>query len=193
MPLRTLLLVTVLSGGVMSSVRTLLDVDADRRIVDTVVAGDAESEAAHGYAGHDDLAGVVQDTTFRRARGWMRYAMTAFDDTEVTLEGVFAGEAEARQVDLLVEDSLVARRTVAPASGPVTIAVRVPFAITRGRATIAVMVRGREGWTPALRLLRVVQDHHELAALRPAHGEASRFALHAGVAAPVHPLSGVVR
>ncbi|MBL0939403.1 MAG: hypothetical protein IBJ03_10930 [Gemmatimonadaceae bacterium] len=137
----------------------------DRRIVDTVIAGDAESEFAHGYAGHDDSAGIRNDTTFRLARGWMRYAMTTFDDTEVTIACVFTGSRDStRHFDLIVEDSVVARATLAPTdSATRTLELRVPFDVTKGRTSIAVVLRGREGPTPALRKLSIVQDHHELA------------------------------
>lgn len=137
----------------------------DRRVVDTVIAGNAESELAHGYAGHDDWAGAQNDTTFRQANGWMRYALTTFDDTEVTIACVFAGSRDStRHFDLIVEDSVVARATLAPTdSASRTLELRVPFGVTRGRTNIAVVLRGRDGRTPALRSLSVLQDHHELA------------------------------
>jgi hypothetical protein len=148
------------------------DTTVDRRIVDTVIAGNAESELAHGYAGHDDWAAVQNDTTFRQATGWMRYAMTTFDDTEVTIACVFVGSRDStRQFDLVVEDSVVARATLAPTdSATRTVEMRVPFGVTRGRANIAVVLRGREGRTPALRSLSILQDHHELVTtVRPLH------------------------
>lgn len=160
----------------------------DRRIVDTVIVGDADSEDAHGYAGHDDRAGVANDTTFREARGWMRYAMTTFDDTDVTIACTFAGgHAEARQFDVLVEDSLVASRTLdVSAKAPTVVEIRVPFAVTKGRTNVAVTMRGRSGPTPALRALRTIQDHHEF----------EREFVQAVEAAPpslTHHLLGVVR
>lgn len=138
----------------------------DRRVVDTVIVGDAESEQMHGYAGHDDRAGVANDTTYREARGWMRYAMMTFDDTEVTIACTFAGgHAETRQYDVVVEDSVVAQRTV-PAAAPASVVeIRVPFAVTKGRTHVAVTLRGRSGPTPALRMLRILQDHHEFDAV----------------------------
>ena len=160
----------------------------DRRSVDTVIVGDADSEAAHGYAGYDDHAGVVRDTTFREARGWMRYAMTTFDDTEVTVACTFAGgHAEPRQYDVLVEDSLVATRVLdVSATTPTTVDIRVPFAVTKGRPSVAVTVRGRAGPTPALRALRVIQDHHEVDAFANAFDTAVP-------SARSHHLLGVVR
>ncbi|WP_337171762.1 DUF6805 domain-containing protein [Gemmatimonas aurantiaca] len=144
----------------------------DRRIVDTVIAGNAGSEWAHGYAGHDDWAGVQNDTTFRQANGWMRYAMTTFDDTEVIIACVFVGNRDAtRHFDLVVEDSLIARATLTPTdSATRTLEMRVPFGVTRGRTNISVVLRGREGRTPALRSLSILQDHHEMAVtVRPLH------------------------
>ncbi len=133
-------------------------IPADRRIVDTVIAGDAESEQAHGYAGHDDSAGIASDSTYREARGWMRYALTTFDDTEVTLACAFLA-SPTTQYDVVVEDSVIARSTL---KGPGIVEVRVPFAVTRGRTNIAVTLRGRDGATPRLHSIRVLQDHHEL-------------------------------
>lgn len=138
------------------------DSAADRRIVDWVIAGNAESEASHGYAGHDDLAGVVNDTSYRQARGWMRYALTTFDDTEVTVALTFVGGNAPSNYDVVVEDSLVASRTFAePAGRSKVVEVAVPFSLTKGRTNIAITIRGRAGATPALRELRTIQDHHE--------------------------------
>ncbi len=136
----------------------------DRRTVDTVIAGDAESEQMHGYTGHDDWTGIQRDRPFRQAAGWMRYAMTTFDDTEVTIACVFTGDRDAtRHFDLIVEDSIIVRATLPPSdSATRTLEFRVPFEITSGRANIAVALRGREGPTPALRSLNILQDHHEL-------------------------------
>lgn len=159
MLLRSLVLAVSLSGAL-----SWFATPPDRRIVDTVIAGDAESEAAHGYAGHDDRAAVANDTAFREARGWMRYAMTTFDDTEVTIALAFGGgHADARQYDIVVEDSLVAMRTLAAHAAASVVEIRVPFTVTKGRTNIAVTLRGRSGPTPALRMLRILQDHHEFA------------------------------
>jgi hypothetical protein len=138
---------------------------ADRRIVDTVIAGDHESEYNHGYAGHDDFAGVARDTTYRQARGWMRYAVTTFDDTQVTVACTFAGsENVPLNYDVLVEDSLIASRTfTSPSAASSVVEIIVPFSLTKGKINIAVMIRARGGVTPALRELRTIQDHHEFA------------------------------
>lgn len=145
---------------------------ADRRVVDVVQAGDAQSEANHGYAGHDATSGVVRGRPFRVARGWMRYALATFDDTEVTLECTFGDEGRAtgnapRRYDVIVEDSVIATRTyvaVAPSadSAASRVEIRVPFALTKGRTHIAVTIRGHDGPTPVLHVLRVLQDHNEV-------------------------------
>ncbi|MBC8085917.1 MAG: hypothetical protein H7Z40_01530 [Phycisphaerae bacterium] len=141
----------------------------DRRIVDTVTAGNFESEAAHGYAGHDDSAGVVNDTSFRQARGWMRYALTTFDDTEVTVALTFIGASAPLNYDVVVEDSLIASRSFdVPSGTSKVVEVIVPFSLTKGRTNIAVTIRGRGGPTPALRELRTIQDHYELLRAGPA-------------------------
>ena len=63
----------------------------DRRIVDRVTIGDARSEQAHAYEGADVATGTAGDRTFRETRSWMRYALTVFDDTEVTISCTFVG------------------------------------------------------------------------------------------------------
>jgi hypothetical protein len=136
----------------------------DRRVVDRVEAGNAESEATHGYAGHDAEAGVADGRTFRQARGWMRYALTTFDDTEVTVACTFVGtDSVPRSYDVVVEDSLIATRTLAPGMNTAAVVeFSVPFVLTRGKSNIAVVVRARGGSTPALQTVRTVQDHNEV-------------------------------
>jgi len=135
----------------------------DRRVVDVAEAGNPQSEATHGYAGHDAVAGVANGKPFRQARGWMRYALTTFDDTEVTVACTFAGtDSLPRSYDVVVEDSLLATRTLAPGTHmQVVVEFSVPFAITKGKSNIAVTVRARGGLTPALQEIRTVQDHNE--------------------------------
>jgi len=142
-------------------------VPSDRRVVDTVWAGDAESETVHGYAGHDDLTGVSNGQPFRQARGWMRYAMTTFDDTQVTVACTFVStDTTPLSYDVIVEDSVVATRTFSSTSGAsVVVEIAVPFSVTKGRTHIAVVIRGRGGPTPALRELRTIQDHHEVSSV----------------------------
>jgi hypothetical protein len=138
----------------------------DRRVVDTVHAGDAVSEAAHGYVGIDARADSAGGVPHREARGWMRYALTTFDDTEVTVSCTFAAStgaqaADVRRFDLVVEDSVVAAHDLAPAAEPRTVNIVVPMSLTRGKTNIAVIIRARDGVTPSLQLLRTVQDHNE--------------------------------
>lgn len=157
---RTLLLASSLAAGLFTSSVG----PTDRRVVDTVSAGDAESEADHGYAGHEDFTGVTNHKTFRQARGWMRYAMTTFDDTQVTIACTFVRTANTPLTyDVIVEDSLVATRTFTATSAlPVVVEIAVPLSVTKGRTNIAVFIRGRGGLTPALRELRTIQDHYEV-------------------------------
>ncbi len=148
----------------------------DRRIVDTVRVGDTVSDASHGYAASDVVSGTINGKRYRSARGWMRYALTTFDDTEVTLACTFlrgdgATTATAQRYDVLVEDSLIATRAL-PAlrnevsselsTMPVVEEVVIPFVLTKGRTSIAVTIRAHDGPTPALSELRVIQDHNEV-------------------------------
>lgn len=125
-------------------------------------AGDARSEAAHGYWGGDAQVGTADGVTHREARGWMRYALTTFDDTEVTVSCTFAAHADARRFELVVEDSVIATPITPPSAEPRVVNVVVPLTLTRGKTNIAVAIRARDGLTPPLRELRTVQDHNEL-------------------------------
>lgn len=159
MPVRTpILLLSLTAWALIVPVRRI-----DRRVVDTVEAGNVNSEALHGYVGDDVVTGVAGGQPFRQARGWMRYALATFEDTEVTVVCTFvSSEAVARSYDVIVEDSLIATRTFAPLSAvPAVVEIKVPFGLTKGRSHIAVILRARGGPTPALRELRIVQDHNE--------------------------------
>ncbi len=134
----------------------------DRRVVDLVAAGSARSEAEHGYAGHDDTTGNIDGRAYRQARGWMRYAVTTFDDTEVTIACTFLGSASG-EFDLIVEDSVIATKHVDVTTGtPTIVELLVPFAVTKGKTSIAVMLRAHRGPTPRLHELRTIQDHNEV-------------------------------
>ncbi len=145
----------------------------DRRVVDVAQVGDARSELAHGYVGEKATRGEKGGVTFRHASGFMRFALTTFEDTEVTVACSFvATDSLEHRFDVIVEDSLVATRTwKAPAaiqsvaSDAVTasfiVEVTVPFALTKGKNNIAVTLRARDGQTPALREIRTIQDHLE--------------------------------
>ena len=134
----------------------------DRRVVDLVAAGSARSEAEHGYAGHDDTTGTIDGRAYRQARGWMRYAVTTFDDTEVTIACTFLSSASG-SFDLIVEDSVVATKRVDVTTGaPTVVELLVPFAVTKGKTSIAVMLRAHDGPTPRLHELRTIQDHNEV-------------------------------
>lgn len=134
----------------------------DRRVVDRVEAGNANSEGVHGYVGHDDTTGTADGLAFRQARGWIRYALTTFDDTEVTIACTFVGTTSGNY-DVIVEDSLIAsKRFEATLGAPTVIEILVPFAMTKGKTSIAVMLRARGGPTPRLHELRTIQDHNEV-------------------------------
>jgi hypothetical protein len=134
----------------------------DRRVVDLVAAGSAQSEADHGYAGHDDTTGTADGRAYRQARGWMRYAVTTFDDTEVTIACTFLSSASG-SFDLIVEDSVIATKRVDVTTGtPTVVELLVPFAVTKGKTSIAVMLRAHSGPTPRLHELRTIQDHNEV-------------------------------
>ncbi len=136
----------------------------DRRIVDTVEVGNLHSDLEHGYAGDSVDAGIVNGQPYRRARGWMHYALSTFDDTPVTIACTFAGgDSVARQYDIIVGDSVIATRTIGPsANTEIVVEHLVPFSLTKGKSHIAIIIRARGGQTPALQRIRTIQDHYEL-------------------------------
>ncbi len=146
----------------------------DRRVVDVAEVGNAPSEDAHGYAGHDVIDGAVDGKAYRQANGWMHFALNTYEDTEVTVACTFVGvDTVSRSYDLVVEDSAIVTRTVSLQPGASTvIEAIVPFSLTRGKTHIAVVLRARNGLTPALRELRTIQDHQEVDFLQTLHGVA---------------------
>lgn len=136
----------------------------DRRVVDVAEVGNADSEAAHGFAGELLETGRIDGAPHVATGAWMHFALTTFDDTEVTVELTLVNPASsARSFDLIVEDSVVATRTVSPrVSSPVVVPFAVPFARTKGKAHVIVIVRARDGLTPGVRRLRTIQDHYEV-------------------------------
>ena len=135
----------------------------DRRIVDTVEAGNPISEAVHGYAGDNVSVGVLGGKSYRQARGWMHYGLKTFEDTPVTVACTFVStDNVARGYDILVEDSVLVSRTFTPQSNaPSVVEIAVPFSLTKGKASVAVIIRARGGPTPALHTIRTIQDHYE--------------------------------
>lgn len=136
-------------------------VHGDRRIVDRVSVGDIDSEVSHAYGGDGVTTGTADGRAFRQTRGWIRYALTVFDDTEVTIAATFLGSPDTtRTFDVIVENHVVATHTFRSADVD-TVEFRVPFAITEGRANVLVVLRAINGSTPRLIELRSVQDHNE--------------------------------
>lgn len=139
----------------------------DRRVVDMVTAGDARSDVEHGYSAYQDTSGTVDGQSFRQTRGWIRYALTTFDDTEVTIACTFLGTVSG-QYDLVVDDSVMASRHVTSNTPATTVVeIVVPFVVTKGKTSIAVTLRARSGPTPRLHMLRTIQDHNEVVPLAP--------------------------
>ena len=149
----------------LACLSTTMDTAArhDRRVVDRIIIGDTGSEQEHAYAGDDVTEGVAAGRVFRQTRGWLRYSLTVFDDTEVTVVCTFVGNGDTPQpFDLMVENHPIASYTLRSGSSALaTVEFRVPIEITRGRTNILVMLRATNGPTPALVELRTVQDHNE--------------------------------
>ena len=128
--------------------------------MDRITVGDIRSEQDHAYAGEDVTVGAAGGRAFRQARAWMRYALTVFDDTEVTVVCTFLGSDAPRTFDLIVENHAVTSYTFR-STETTTVEFRVPLELTKGRTNILVMLRATNGSTPALLELRTVQDHNE--------------------------------
>ena len=133
----------------------------DRRVVDTVVAGDEVSEGQHGYLGDRQQIDVVHGQHARRVTSSVRYTLTTFDDTEVTVACTFLGATPA-QYDLLVHDRVVATKQITPhGDTPTVVEVDVPFPLTKGQATIVVTLRAHHGASLLLHEVRTIQEHNE--------------------------------
>ena len=104
----------------------------------------------HAYDGADVTSGVAGGRAFRETRGWMRYALTVFDDTEVTVACTFLGIDAPRTFELIVENRLVSSYTFR-STETATVDLRVPLELTKGHTNILVMLRATNGPTPALR------------------------------------------
>lgn len=143
---------------------TTAGANIDRRIVDTVEAGNPGSEADHGYAGDDTHVGMLDGKSYRQARGWMHYSLKTFDDTPVTIVCTFvSGDHLGGSYDIVVEDSVIASHTASPQwNTPTVVEHLVPFSLTKGKAHIAIIIRARGGQTSALQSIRTIQDHYEL-------------------------------
>jgi hypothetical protein len=149
--------------AVVVSVTAVAEARQGRRVVDVVTMGDARSEREHEYAGERASDGVVDGRIFRQAAGWMRVALTVYEDTEVTLVATFRGSAGAPiPYDLLVEGQKIPVPVfVSPSMTATRVEVLVPIALTQGRTRITIMLRAADGPTPGLLELRTVQEHLE--------------------------------
>ena len=123
-----------------------------RRVVDLVTVGDRSNEWAHQYAGDEATEGVIDGKSFRQARGWLRYSLSVYQDSEVTLGCTFRGsEGRSLVFDLLVEGRKVLTHTlVTPSAAPTNLEFRLPRSFTRNLTAISVMLRGVNGPTPGL-------------------------------------------
>ena len=145
---------------VLACLSTTVAARPDRRVVDRITIGDVRGEQEHAYEGAEVTSGVAAGRAFRQARGWLRYALTVFDDTEVTVACTFLGTDAPRTFELIVDNRPVSSHTFRSAE-TATVEFRVPLEITKGRTNILVMLRAMSGPTPALVELRSVQDHNE--------------------------------
>ncbi len=132
-------------------------------MVDAVTVGDPVLERAHAYAGEGVSEGLADGRRFRQALGWQRYAVSVYDDSEVTLGFTFRGsEGRAIAFDLIVEGQRVSRPVFnAPSSSPAVLEVRLPLSVTSGKTSLLVILRAAGGPTPGLIELRAVQEHLE--------------------------------
>lgn len=134
--------------------------DLDRRIVDRVDVGVPASELAHGFAGQGTVLGAIDGAPYRQTSGWLHVALKTFEDTDVTIALTFVKvDSVSHRYDVVVDDSVIATKS-ALAAGVVEVAV--PFSLTKGKTNIALVLRARDGLTPAVREIRTIQDHNEV-------------------------------
>jgi hypothetical protein len=152
-----------LSGGTLATGGTPVPRRQARRVVDVVTVGDARSEREHEYAGQDVVEGVVDGKPFRQARGWLRYSLTTYDDTQVTVRCIFRGsEGQSLPFELLVEGRPILTHTFrSPSAAPVTVEFPIPMQVTRDKTIVSVTIRAVNGLTPGLLTLQTVQEHLE--------------------------------
>ena len=135
-----------------------------RRVVDRVTVGDSGSEEAHEYAGSGVIEGITDGRSYRQARGWLRYSLSVYEDSEVTLGCTFRG-SEGRRLtfEVLVDGVTAGSHSFQSASAaPASAEYRMPQAVTAGKTVISVTIRAVDGPTPGLIELRAVQEHLEL-------------------------------
>ncbi len=134
-----------------------------RRVVDVVHVGDPRSERDHEYAGEDVTAGAIGGTRFVQTRGWLRYSLATYDDSEVTVRCTLRdSEGQRLSFELLVEGrSILTHTFVSASAAPSTVDVPVPMKVTRGKTVVSVMIRAVNGPTPALITLQTIQEHLE--------------------------------
>jgi len=166
----------------------------DRRVVDTAIMGNSASEAGHGYVGEGSTSGIADGKSYRQTRSYMQFSLGTFDDTEVTVACILGGVKVESAFDLVVEDSVVATRAFsAPTSESMVLDFVVPFALTKGKTSISIVIRARGGVTPALREIRTIQDHLE----QDDHADVDIAPVSTAISVSASPsspnLSGVVR
>ena len=107
----------------------------------TVVVDDAQSEAAHGYAGENATDGYFEGRRTREARGgWFSYQLKVAPDRPTTLVCAYRGsEGRRRAFDILVDGERVAAESLEyHPTERLDREYAVPEALTRGKARVTV-------------------------------------------------------
>ena len=123
-----------------------------RRVVDLVRVGDQIERVDARVRRRRGDRRRHRRRSFRQARGWLRYSLSVYEDSEVTLACTFRGtEGHSLVFDLLVEGREVLTHTlVTPSPAPTSLEFRLPRSHTKNLTAISVTLRGVDGPTPGL-------------------------------------------
>ena len=115
--------------------------EIDRRTLDAVVAGDAQSERDHAYQNENATEGDFEGRRTREARGgWFSYTLKSSPDQRVTLVCAYRGsEGRRRSFDVIVDGRTIATESLEyHPTEQLDREYVLPADLTRGKDTITV-------------------------------------------------------
>jgi hypothetical protein len=114
----------------------------EKRLVDRVVVGEAESEKGHNLQAEKSESGELRGERYREAfaGGWFSYELKVLPDKPIVLLGTYWGSDTGRTFDILVEGTKIATQTV-NVNFPgdfFDVEYKIPPELTRGKEKITV-------------------------------------------------------
>jgi DUF1680 family protein len=114
----------------------------EKRLVDRVAAGEAESEKEHNLQAEKSESGELRGERYREAfaGGWFSYDLKVLPDKPMALLGTYWGSDTGRTFDILVEGMKIATQTV-NVNFPgdfFDVEYKIPLELTRGKKKITV-------------------------------------------------------